>query len=308
VARLADVLVCEGAPRDLGLDQGRWCRSTLVAGFRAQTLLDRTRWRLGFQSDTTRRIARDLRRYFPQQAEAIEGMSRGAGVPEAWLVELLARETRNGEANASLAFGASRDLAENGALLARTLPAESIVRRCRPDGGFASVELLPAWSTAPFAGVNERGLAVTTLPQRRESATDARCAAPVSLLAHDCLARFESLDAAVDWCMARPGGGAAALLLADASGEIAGVHLQGSTRRVFRPADGLWVQTSGHAREGEIGKALREAAPLVASDLARFLGMPLVSLDPDARKLGLLRSSIGDGADRWFGVGAEEST
>jgi len=298
---MTEVLTCQGAPRDLGLDQGRWCRATLAASYRAHSTLERARWRLGRHSETSWYVARDLRRYFPQQSEAIEGMSRGAGVPGAWFVDKITRESRLVAAKGTLAFAASNELTEGRAVLARSYHEDAIVRRCRPDGGFASVELIRPWSTAPLAGINEGGLAVATIPQPSRS-NSGGCAAPVTLLAHDCLARFESIDAAVDWCMARPGAGGATILLADASGEIAGVHAEGSDRRVFRPADGLLVQTGGHQREDEIGKALRQASPLVAGDLGRFLGLSLVALDPGARRLGLLWASSAEGRDRWLGV------
>ena len=298
---MTDVLVCEGAPRDLGLDQGRWCRATLSASYRANSTLERARWRLGRHSEAARRVARDLRRYYPQQSEAIEGMSRGAGVPGAWLIDLLSRELRQGTAKGSLAFAASSDLTEGTGIVARTLPDDTIVRRCRPEGGFASIELIRPWSTAPLAGINEGGLAVATVPEPAGS-DPGGCAAPSVLLAHDCLARFDSIDAAVDWCLARPGAGSATILLADASGEIAGVHAQGPDRRVFRPADGLLLHTGGHERESEIGKALRQACPLIAPDLGKFLGMALVALDPSGRRMGLLRASSDTGRDRWFSV------
>jgi len=298
---MTDVLMCEGAPRDLGLDQGRWCRATLAASYAANPGWDRARWRLGRHAATSRLVARDLRRYFPQQSEAIEGMSRGAGVPGAWLIEMLARETRLSTVKGSLAFAAGRELTDGQAMLARTLPDDTIVRRCRPDGGFASIELIRPWSTAPLAGINEGGLAVATVPHPGGQFA-AGCAAPVTLLANDCLSRFESIDAAVDWCVARPAAGAATILLADTSGEVAAVQAQGAQRRVFRPADGLILQTGEHERETEIGKALRQASPLVAADLGRFLGLSLIALDPSGRRIGLLRASSADGSDRWLSV------
>ncbi|MGE4607040.1 MAG: hypothetical protein AAEJ52_09900 [Myxococcota bacterium] len=298
---MTDVLMCEGAPRDLGLDQGRWCRATLAASYCAHSTWERTRWRLGRHSEESWRVARDLRRYFPQQSEVIEGLSCGASVPGAWLVEMIARETRHPMAKGSLAFAASSQLTDGQALLSRTFPDDTIVRRCRPEGGFASIELIRPWSTAPLAGINEGGLAVVTVPQPGGSDLGG-CAAPVTLLAHDCLSRFESIDAALDWCMARPGAGVATILLADTSGEIAGVQAQGAERRVFRPADGLFLHTGGHERESEIGKALRQASPLVAADLGRFLGLSLVALDSSGRRMGLLRASSANGRDRWLDV------
>ena len=91
------VLDIEGAPRDLGLDQGRAC---------AETLRDRTarsggrgdwlgRWR-PFEGPRglarAERTARDVRRHFPHLDERVIGLSRGADVSELALHYLLARE------------------------------------------------------------------------------------------------------------------------------------------------------------------------------------------------------------------------
>jgi hypothetical protein len=162
---MTDVLTCEGAPRDLGLDQGRWCRATLTASYAAHRTWDRARWRLGRHTDASRPVARDLRRYFPQQSEAIEGMSRGASVPGAWFVDMIARENLHVAAEGSLGFAASSELCDGQAIVSRTYPDDTIVRRCRPDGGFASIELIRPWSTAPLAGINEGGLAVAAVAQ-----------------------------------------------------------------------------------------------------------------------------------------------
>ena len=109
---------------------------------------------------------------------------------------------------------------------------------------------------------------------------------PGALLIQDCLERFESLDAALDWCTGRPGGGAATLLLADATGEVAGVEIAAAARRVLRPAEGLLL-AGGDASDR--AKRLREAAPLGAELLARrlFTGCELVVLDARTRSLRL---------------------
>jgi hypothetical protein len=122
------------------------------------------------------------------------------------------------------------------------------------------------------------------------------------LLAHDCLRRFDSLDGAIDWLLVRPGGGKSMLVLADPSGEVAGVSVDGDQRTVIRPADGLIVHTRGHARQGEIEKGLREASPLLGSDLGRFFGMPLVVVEPNRRQIGLMGAQTACDADRWFEI------
>jgi hypothetical protein len=200
-----------------------------------------------------------------------------------------------------LVLAAASEITDCGGLLARTLPGDAIVRRSRPESGFRSIELTQPWRIAPLAGVNEAGLAVACVSSSGEIA-GSRHAAPAALLAHDCLRRFDSLDGAIDWLLVRPGGGKSVLVLADLSGEAAGVSIDGDERRVFRPADGLFVHTGGNARQAEIEKGLREASPLLGSDLGRFFGMPLVVVEPGRRLIGLLGARSASEADQWFEV------
>jgi hypothetical protein len=243
-------------------------------------------------------MGRDLRRFFPGQAEAIEAMARVARVPSAWLVERLSKDVSVGE---SLAVAAGAGATAGGSLLARTLPNDAIVRRSRPEGGFRSVDVTQPWRTAPLAGVNEGGLAVVGVSEASDfDAT--HCVAPAVLLAHDCLARFDRIDGAVDWLMARPGGGRSAILLAHAEGDIAAVRIRGSYREVFRPADGLYLHADGHERHRAIEKSLRQTSPLIGSDLGRLLASSVVAVEPDRRRIGLLHASAGGVEDQWFGV------
>jgi hypothetical protein len=221
---------CEGAPRDLGLDQGRACADALRVRFGTQPWWQRLRLRAGPAGSEPARLRRDLQRHFPHQWESLAGLAVGARVPTGWLVQELARELVG--ADAALPVGVAIDPGR--ALLARELGGEWVVRRSRPEGLFASVEITRPCLTAALAGVNERGLAVAAVGRR--GATE-RCAAPAALLAQDCLERFEAIPAALEWCLGRPGGGCATVWLADARGELAGVECAGAERRVLRPCD-----------------------------------------------------------------------
>jgi hypothetical protein len=194
-------------------------------------------------------------------------------VPTGWLVQELA----GGEAALPVAVA----IDHGRALLARGLRGEWVARRSRPEGLFASIEVTRPCLTAALAGVNERGLAVAAMGGR--GATE-RCAAPAWLLAQDCLERFEAIEAALEWCLGRPGGRRATVLLADARGELAGVEFAGAERRVLRPSEGLLV-SGGRAVCEELTKTLREAAPLDASALARRIEGDAVALDPRERRL-----------------------
>jgi hypothetical protein len=274
---------CEGAPRDLGFDQGAACAGVLRATRAAQRLLERT------TRGSDAALARDLRRHFPRQAEILAGISAAAGVPRAWLERMLARELAAAESApaGSWAVAAGAALTAGAGLVARSLAGARIVRRRRPEGGFRSVEVTRPWLGTALAGVNERGLAAAAL--EAPGGAVGECAAPAALLIQDCLERFESLDAVLDWCTGRPGGGAATLLLADAAGEVAGVEIAGAARRVLRPAEGLLLAGEDASQAGERAKRLREAAPLGAELLAggRFTESESVVLDARARCLRL---------------------
>ena len=259
---MSSAVECEGAPRDLGFDQGAACAELLRATRAAQRLREPT----ALGSDAA--IARDLRRHFPRQAEVLAGMSAAAGVPRSWLERMLARELADVEPASAGAFAlaAAGNLAAGAGLVARSLAGEWIVRRRRPEGGFRSVEITRPWLGSALAGVNERGLAAVALAARGAAAGE--CAAPGVLLIQDCLERFESLDAALEWCIGRPGGGAATLLLADATGEVAGVEIAAVARRVLRPAEGLLLAGGDARRADDRAKRLRDAAPLSAELLA----------------------------------------
>jgi len=295
------VIECEGAPRDLGFDQGTHCRSALSAAYRRLSRWQRARLRLLAEPEECRRVRLEIRRFYPQQAEMMEAMARASRVPVSWLIAIHVVNLRSAPPADALVLAAASAITDCGGLLARTLPGDAIVRRSRPESGFRSIELTQPWRIAPLAGVNEAGLAVACVSDSGEIA-ESRHAAPAALLAHDCLRRFDSLDGAIDWLLVRPGGGKSVLVLADLSGEIAGVSADGDERRVFRPADGLFVHTGGHARQAEIEKGLREAAPLLGSDLGRFFGMPLVVVEPGRRLIGLLGARSACEEDQWFEI------
>jgi hypothetical protein len=239
-------------------------------------------------------------RHFPHQAEALEGMAGGAGVPRAWLAHCLAREP----AADSLAVGGEGVGAGDPGkrLLARSVAGDVIVRRIRPDGGFGSLELVRPWLTSGLAGVNEEGLALLCA-QVGDAPGD--CAAPAILLARDCLQHFDTVAAALEWCTGRPAGGRATLLLTDASGELIAVEVAGSARRVRR-ADGGLLVAAPPERSAAIEKSLRvtpsgSAGALIQSLAAGTEVDACVLVDPDQRRLGLAAPGA---QPTWFPVRA----
>ena len=281
---MIEAIECAGAPRDLGLDQGRACRGPLRGAFRCSSL--RERWPLPLGAAHAR-LARDLKRHFPHLAESLAGLAAGAGVPERWLVQRLAHELAAPRERRAVASAAAA-----GVLLAVDCADPWIARRSRPEGGFACLELARPWLVAAFAGVNEAGLAVLAAPGR---GAPGACAAPAALLAQDCLQRFARVEGALDWCLGRPAGHAAALLLADAHGELAGVEICAESRRLLHPDGGVLAWAGPDDAGAELAKALREAAPATAAALARVLAPATAAvLDPAARRLAV-RSTSSDG-------------
>jgi len=285
---------CEGAPRDLGQDQGRQLRDEIRAAVGADTPWSRL---LAHRPDAaTTTLHRDLRRYFPHQAEWLESMARAAGVPQRSLLRALLADATP-VAPVALGFRG-----EAGVRIAIPVPPRAIVRTLRPEGRFASVEVSRPTATSPIAGVNEAGLVVAVVPRHL---SPSRFCAPVWLFARDCLDRFENVEPALEWCLSRPAAVGGALLLADASGALVGVDASAPARRTLA-ASGEWLALGAAAREPPAlpkTEQLADAEEMdsaLAATLASLAPTPGVSLlvDPIGRRLRV----SGDG---WVAFEAE---
>jgi len=231
------IVECEGAPRDLGLDQGVACGDALRAWIAARPARS--------EGPADRTLRRDVRRHFPQLAERIEGLARGARVPEVELGRGLAGPLGappvEAAPRAPLALGIDAAYAAGAPVLAFAASAfdtDWLVRRSRPENGLASLELATPWSVGALAGVNEAGLAVACVPLASPQPGDA-CHAPAFLLVQDCLQRFQGVDGATDWCRHRPAGGRAHILLADASGRLGGIEVAAGHRTPLTLEEGF---------------------------------------------------------------------
>lgn len=244
------VIDCAGAPRDLGLAQGTALRTDLracagrdgvllappvtEAGVRGLAMLERVVAMLREQASVARArrdaryLARDVRRHFPQLAERLEGIARGAAVPAPWL---LSRERR---ATAGSAESLRCEIVEDDGvprLVFRAAATISLVpRRSAPEGGWRSLEVVTPCGVAALAGVNESGLAAAVTPSPSPSGRPCRVAAPAALLIQECLQRFDAVGPAVAWCFDRPAAGAFDLWLLDARRERARVRTDGESR------------------------------------------------------------------------------
>jgi hypothetical protein len=273
---------CAGAPRDLGYDQGVAWGSAL----RARTA--------GARLDDPR-VDRDLWRHFPHLAERSAGLARGARVGRQSLVAPLEQELCGAGAVSAggLALGVDPARSGGAALLVRGFEAgaarDLCLRRSRPDHGLVSLEATLPWLVASLAGVNEAGLAATAVSLACPE--PGPCAAPALLLVQDCLARCDTTEKAVEWCLRRPAGGRASLLFADARGVQLGVLVDGARRRVLAPEDGLLAAADPSPPAVALLKACREAPVLDGVALSRIRSEAadgLVWLDPAGRRLGRL--------------------
>jgi hypothetical protein len=294
---------CAGAPRDLGLDQGEALRArvreSLRAAARGPALVGELREWLPWSRSA--RVWRDVQAYFPHHAERTRGLSIGARIPTRALAARLAGLLAG---DGGLVVGLS-------ALLARSFgpgadPDAWVVRHSAPDNDYRSVELAPVWGAAAALGVNERGLAATATALPAADPLLRGCAAPAALLVQDVLQRFDAVDKAVEWALRRPAGGCASLLLADASGRLAGVAIEGRKRRLLDANGAMLAGLGPAAALASLEKTLAEGA-LDAAGVARLLAEAsarprlVVVADPVARRLGVRR---GDAAIEWSAVGA----
>jgi hypothetical protein len=250
-------------------------------------------------------VLRDAQRFFPHLAERTAGLAAGARASRAELFALLAQLAHGGGAGALVAAAAERTGA--GPLLAVRLPdpgpvSAILVRRSEPDADHVSLDVTVPWLAAGFAGVNARGLAAAVRVRPAQAPTLAHCAAPALLLLQDCVQRFDRVDAAAEWCSRRPGGGSAWIALADATGGLVAVRIDGRERRVTRVAEGLLVDAPGAQERAALTKRCALRGRLDAATLLELVGAPgdaAAVLDPEGRRL-LLRAP--GGAARAFGL------
>ena len=263
-------IACSGAPRDLGLDQGRALREEIRAAAAGLPWRARVEAALGgsLADPLCARVDRDLRRHYPHMAERLDGLARGAGVRPGELSALLACELAHPAAPGP---AASRGVLVGippahgtPALVARSLPDSAPLRESAPDHDYASREHASPWLVPALAGRNECGLCVVGASQPPGDLPGDACAAPALLLVQDCLQRFDTTQKAVEWCEGRPAGGRATLLIADVVGDLARIEIGPGERTVERPEGGPLVAARSRAEEDALRKAVREARDPVA--------------------------------------------
>ncbi len=266
--RATPLLHCAGAPRDIGLDQGRGCRDEIRADARARgfaAAVDlRSRLCALRRDDSPARtaFARDLARHFPHLAERVDGLAAGAGVAPAALIDALATELG---ADAPDALRCEGGVAGAGLELRVASPwplTGFVVRQCTPDGGYPNLSFARPAHVGGLAAVNDRGLAGVAIPLAAP-ARDERCVAPGLLLLEQCIERLDSVEKALDWCEHRPGGGRALLVFRDAAGASAALEIDGAERHRSdaAPAAGMGLVVRVDPRARTLGIEAAGSAP-----------------------------------------------
>jgi hypothetical protein len=257
-------------------------------------------------------VVREIRRHYPQVYERAAGLARGAGVPRRLVLTRLSAEAGGCDRPRSsegplLAVAPSRSGASAGIAKTVDLPSELgvglVLRRSRPDPGFVSLEVTMPSLPAALAGVNEAGLALAVAAHAKPCGSARDTAAPPLLLVQECLQRFETVSRAIEWCESRPAATGATLLIADASGRIAGVEFAGSGARVLDPRDGVLLENGGRKlaplrrdRELDLETLRRVLASQGAPDSDGRACAGEIWLDPSARRVGLALDSARRGS------------
>ncbi|MFP6654961.1 MAG: hypothetical protein VCB25_04990 [Myxococcota bacterium] len=283
---------CAGHPRDLGGMQGAATRHAIRSEL-ARAGLSCSRSRMptlrGLASGPLRGrgAGREFYRHFAHQAERLEGLAAAAGVPSDSILALhLLGPSATGEVGL-LSRGASlrghwieEEDAASLALLERTLPeavtgeAGWMLRESRPEVGFPSIEVGLPWLVSSVAGLNAGGLAMMAGPSTTE-ASGRDGAAPALLLVQECLQRFSDVEGALGWCQKRPVEGEQSFVLADASGAIATVVLDGRECRIEKAEAEIFLPV-GQANPSN------ERVAAVSGDVSR---LDRIRLDPRRRRL-----------------------
>jgi len=280
---MSRAIECAGHPRDMGSAQGRALAERIRAEVARRGLPTRRSRIPSLRAVVSGPLrgqgaGRELFRHFAHQAERLEGLAQAAELP---IDSVLALQLRAGDGATGIDDRDSGRVADDPGW---------IVRESRPVVGFRSLEVTRPWLVAAVAGVNAAGLAVMIEASDGAAARDATRTggvpverddgargAPPILLVQDCLARFENLAGAIDWCCKRPVGGGAVVSLADATGERTRIVLSGGTRRVER------VDRSASGTAPTAGDAWPLARLL--GDTSRSDPVDRVELDPVGRRL-----------------------
>ncbi len=254
--------VCEGSPRQMGLQQGEFFSDAIFAAvdnctrleqFRVDSpaWLPRSLFLMIGKYKARKLLRRPLLRDYPEMSARLNGIADGskagrgtlylANAIEAMLSSVAKRVALPPAACSAVAVRARRSafgepvIARNFDYLAVVQPY-MVLRRMKPTALFRSLEFTVAPLVGCIDGINERGLCITydyayTTDYGRPSGT-------VGMLISSALERCSTVDEAAKYISSRPRWGGALLMLADASGDIASLELSGNHSFLRRPENG----------------------------------------------------------------------
>jgi hypothetical protein len=312
---MVPLIECAGDPRAMGQTQGLACRSAVQERvLRAGGRIGRSRLpslnSLASGPVLGRGLGREVIRHYTHLAERMAGIARNADVSFATLMKLFCRGTTAAAPidelmGSAVAVGVSRSAGE-GPLVLRTLTGGSragsqwIVRKSRPEVGFASAEVTLPWLASAVAGINEAGVSVAIAPRYESHAegsdsgwSNPRHAPHALLLVQECLQRFEDVGACLDWCSKRPCSGDVSLVLADAAGCLRQVDFSGGEIRVVEPKAGLVLGGASPNAEQEL-RVRYEADSACLEAGSSALPHLSIRLEAELRRLSL-QSHAADG-------------
>ncbi len=309
------VIECVGDPRAMGNGQGLACRSAI------QERIVRSGGRVGRSKIPSLRPlssgpvlgrgpGREIIRHYTHLAERAAGMARHADVTLDALMrvfcEMTSRDAAPTEellAEAAVVGALEVEAAQGRSAVLRTLGAASqpgsqwIIRKSRPEVGFASAEVTLPWLATAVAGVNQSGLAVAIAPCSGARVTGANAgsvnaqgAPHAALLVQECLQRFEDVAACLDWCSKRPRSGNASLIFCDAADQLAAAEIAGDRCRVVENTNGLLLDGPAQDVITRLAEHHRDKRSIDLAALANVGNPPgdlLVWLEPQTRSLSL---------------------
>lgn len=309
------VIECVGDPRAMGNGQGLAYRDAIQERIRRLGVRTGKPKFPSLRALTTgpvlgRGVGREIIRHYTHLSERMAGMARHAEVPFESLMRVFCDTTGRSaspseellvQATAVGALGVEE--AAGGGVVLRTLPhapqsgSQWIIRKSRPEVGFASAEVTLPWLATAVAGINQAGLAVAIAPNSGAAQSgamagevNAQGAPHASLLVQECLQRFGEVAACLDWCTKRPRSGNASLIIMDANGALAAAEVVGTRCEIVEGTSGLLVA----GPTPEVATRLRDYHNDKRSiDLAAIAGAAdagddgLVWLEPRSRSLSL---------------------
>lgn len=254
---------CSGDPGEMGRTQGATLKKKIFGAYESLRKLEPLRlqqpWWLPYplfmalaERKSEKSLVSALCKSNPAMLARMQGLSDGARLPLRSFCLMNAMEAFIGSVEGKTTtppLGACSALAVRGGrsrtgepIIARNFDYPLLfqpfytLRESRPSGGFRSLDFLVAPQPGTLDGVNEKGLAITI---NYAFVTDIGIPNPViSMLIADALASCANVSEGIQLLTSTPHWGAAILMLADASGDLASVELSNTRAAVRRPAAG----------------------------------------------------------------------